>query len=141
MNKFLNTYAIFLSLIFLGLLFFYKDKKSLIYFLIAIFLSLVISVFLKELFLVPRPFLVDLKIPSGGLAYSSSFPSTHSTLAFSSAVFAKNHSKNLFYIFLIIAIILSLLRVSANTHYFLDIIGGMMIGISIALFVDRWHSQ
>lgn len=136
-----NTYAVFFLILCLSILFFFKNKKSLKFFLIAISFSLIVSVFFKELFLVPRPFLVNLNIPNGGLAFSSSFPSTHATLLFSSAVFAKNHSKNLFYIFIVLALILSVFRVYAQTHYFLDIVGGMLIGIFITLFIDRWHSQ
>lgn len=138
---FVNTYAIFVLIFLLAAMLFFKNQKILKFFVVALILSFVFSVFLKELFLIPRPFLTNLKEVSGGLTFSSSFPSTHSTLLFSSAVFAKNYSKKAFYIFVFFAIILSLLRISANAHSFLDIFGGMLIGISIALFIDRWHSQ
>jgi len=96
--------------------------------------------FLKSLFPIPRPFVIDnfspltLTIPIDG-----SFPSGHTAASFALAISVWLHNKKLGLFFILIALTIGISRVLANVHWPLDITGGIIVGIVISLIVDRLH--
>lgn len=129
--SFMFLFSIYLAII---------NKKK---FIILMFFSVLISGFsniiLKNIFLRPRP-IVSYYIENG-----YSFPSGHSTIAVAFYGFIiyfllsnfKNNKKintSVFFIILLILLI-GLSRIYLGAHYFSDVLGGFILGLSIFLFV------
>ena len=105
------------------------------------FLSVVVGVLFKELFLIPRPFLQSGVEPRLGLTYFSSFPSLHTLIVFSAVMVLWNLNKKMGVVVGVLALILSLGRVWGGVHFGVDVWAGMVIGVLIGrLVVDFWHS-
>lgn len=99
----------------------------------------IITIVLKELFLTPRPFIVNGEEPLAGLAYLSSFPSAHAAVAFAAATTIALHSSRLGLFLIVIAGFIGLGRVAADVHYPIDIAFGVLVGVTIALFFEHVH--
>jgi len=105
------------------------------------FLSVVVGVLFKELFLIPRPFLLSGVEPRLGLTYFSSFPSLHTMIVFSAVMVLWNLNKKMGVVVGVLALILNLGRVWGGVHFGVDVWAGMVIGVLIGrLVVDFWHS-
>lgn len=138
---FLNTHGVWLYVVFI---FFYeyvvaKRKESAWHGLFSVVTALIISIILKELFLVPRPFVENGIEKTADLAYFSSLPSAHAAVAFALATSTSLHNKQFGIFLFAISSIISIGRVVASVHYPLDIAFGVLIGVLIGLFFDTIH--
>ncbi len=109
-----------------------KDKKFILAFSFALFLSFFISeILLKNIFKRLRP------IPTNFNQFqlfstNYSFPSTHSTIAFALAsilAFFDKKRKNFYYI---LSFIIAYSRIYLGVHYFFDVLTGGIIGMIIS---------
>ncbi len=140
---FLNTNGVFL-LVALILAILYvnkKDREVFWHVVLVFFITLVVVIILKELFIVPRPFQTDGSLPEAGLTLFPSFPSAHAAIAFAVSTITALHRKRLGIFFLTISTLISIGRVAAQVHYPIDIAFGMLVGVTIALFFDTVHVQ
>ncbi|WP_027392804.1 phosphatase PAP2 family protein [Aquimarina latercula] len=108
-------------------------------------LALLMSVFLKKVFAVPRPAAVfdnnDFTIVGNALCGSSSLPSGHSIATFvviSTVLFAflpKQKSAKLIWSLslILLGLLISFSRVAVGAHYPLDVVIGCLIGFSAAI--------
>lgn len=112
--------------------------KFLIFLAFAVLVALIVSRMTK--LLIPysvRPFKIDgfppltLTIPD-----SPSFPSDHAAVSFALATFIFLYFRKYAPIFMTGAIFVSLGRVLGNVHYPVDILGGAILGVFSALFID-----
>jgi len=104
----------------------------------AALLAWVIAQMLKSLLPSVRPFLVNGDLPlTFTLHFDNAFPSSHSAVAFSLALTLWLHNKKLGIIYLLLAVLVAIGRVTANVHYVLDVIIGSMIGTMVAVVVEK----
>lgn len=138
---FLNTQGV---LIFIGSVLIYeffilRKKEVTSHAVFAVVTVFIVSVLLKELYLVPRPFTHPGVASYAGLARLSSFPSLHAALAFGLATTVALHQRRFGIFLLVIAAMISVGRVAAYVHYPIDIAFGILIGVLVGLFFDRMH--
>jgi len=104
----------------------------------AALLAWVIAEMLKSLLPSIRPFLISGKLPlTITFPSNNAFPSSHTAIAFSLAVTLWLHNKKLGIVYLALAFLVAVGRVSANVHYILDVVIGSMIGTMVAIVVDK----
>jgi membrane protein YqaA with SNARE-associated domain/membrane-associated phospholipid phosphatase len=107
-----------------------KNRNFGIKLISALFLAFIIAFSLKYLVNEPRPYLVldnvHLLCNEGN---EPSFPSGHTTLAFTLATSLLFYSKKLGILFLIWAILVAYSRVYVGVHYPFDVLAGIVIGI------------
>lgn len=96
---------------------------------------------LKSIFPTTRPFQVNgsKALTITGSSTNGAFPSAHTALAFAIAVTLWLHDRRLGLYFTLCAIGVGLGRVLANVHFVIDIIGGAIVGITVAFLVDKLH--
>jgi undecaprenyl-diphosphatase len=137
--NFLNTDGVFiLTLLALWYLWFVKrEKMEAVRVIFSVFLAGLVAIVLKEMFGLPRPFMVSNVTPEAGLAIFSSFPSFHSAVAFSLAATVTFQKKRLGAALMFIAFLIGLGRILANVHYPEDVFFGVVIGIVIAALTQN----
>ncbi len=136
LNKFfilldyINGFVIFI--ISLAILYFNKDKKRIPYLILAFLFYAVIVFFLKEFIARPRPYTFGIYalIPDTNF----SFPSGHTTAIFTALPFMKKF-KNIYYIYIIFAILIAFSRIYLGVHYLSDVIAGILLGLLISNFI------
>ena len=107
----------------------------------AVIIGQIFNLAIGLFFYVPRPFVahtVTLLIHS---AHDSSFPSDHTTAAFTLAVMALNHGMPGRRALLGGACIIAVARIFVGAHYPLDVVGGAVLGAFWVFFVaalDPW---
>jgi undecaprenyl-diphosphatase len=112
-----------------------KIKKNL-FVVIAVFVALVISIILKDLFLVPRPFeTIEALRPLFLYGTMDSFPSGHATVysALATSIFIYNKKVGLFFGFG--ALLIGLGRIASGVHYTSDVLAGYSIGIIVPILL------
>lgn len=115
-------------------------KETALHAFFASLVAWVVSEMIKSLFPVARPFNINGETPlTLTVPIDGSFPSSHAALAFTLAITLWLHNKSLGMVYLIMAALVGWARVMSNVHYTLDIIGGAVIGIVVALLVERLH--
>ena len=104
---------------------------------ITTFGAYIASVFLKNLFAVPRPFLVDPSIHALIQETDFSFPSGHATtfMALAVILFSINHKAGK--LAFIAALIIGIARIFAGVHTPLDILAGYVLGGTFALIASH----
>ncbi len=138
---FLNTHGIVLLVVFVVLyeLFIARRREVAWHAVLSVVATVVFSIVLKELFLVPRPYLYEGSLPQAGLSYYSSLPSVHAAVAFCLATTVSLHQKSLGVFLFTIAALISVGRVLANVHYPVDIVLGMLIGVLTGIIFNQIH--
>lgn len=116
-----------------------REKEEALHVLLAVTATFVVSIVLKELFSLPRPYVVESSDPLAGLVLFASFPSTHTAIAFALATTVTMHQRRFGAFLFIVAALASLGRVAANVHYPVDIIFGVLIGSLIGIFFATVH--
>lgn len=118
-----------------------KKEQALHAFLSSIIAWIVVEM-LKSITETTRPFVVNgadpltLTVPNG-----HSFPSAHTAVAFAIAVTVWLHDRSVGYVFILLAILVGVGRILANVHYPIDIIGGAIIGIVVAVLIENLHPE
>ena len=106
-----------------------------------VFSWLISDEILKGLFARPRPFLHfsdTILLVAGPKQYS--FPSGHATTAFApaTAIWLKNHKLGV--PVLVLAVIIGFSRIYVGVHYPLDVLGGVILGVGMAILVVSQES-
>ena len=149
MDEILVTFmaSFLIWLMFLGLLVLWvvdgkiKKEQALHAFLSSIVAWIVVEM-LKSLTETTRPFIVNgadpltLTVPN-----SHSFPSAHTAVAFAIAVTVWLHDRSVGYVFILLAVLVGVGRILANVHYPIDIIGGAVVGIVVAVLIENLHPE
>jgi len=106
---------------------------------VAVISSWGLSYLIKNIVMAPRPFLrypdeVNKLFDYGGF---NSFPSGHATLFMALGVMISLHHKRAGYVFIFLAIIIGIARVTAGVHFPIDILIGWFIGGFVSLLVYK----
>ena len=122
------------------MLFFKKTRRCGIFVLLSMGICLVVGNWgLKNIIGRPRPFVTDpsvvLKIPAPG--EFGSFPSGHTMHGFTAATVIFLHFKKPGIAALLLASLIAFSRMYLFVHYPTDIIGGILVGVCVAVFVVK----
>lgn len=115
-------------------------KEEVLHALLASLIAWVLAEVIKRFFPTLRPFqanghqILTLTTPMDG-----SFPSGHSAASFALALTIWLHDRKTGWIFLIAALTIGIARVIGNVHYPVDILGGALVGVLVALAVEKLH--
>ena len=122
----------FIILLITTVLFLYKKRnhKQLPYLWISIALALAITAIIKYTILRPRP-LVDQLVHKD----SPSFPSGHTTAAFSTLAIIYITFPSIKYIWLVFALLVAISRIYTGVHFPTDVIAGALIGHATGVFI------
>lgn len=130
--------SIWIWLIITVVLVFFEEKKNhrfIIYFLISFLItSFLVNYILKGNFPRQRPYL-QYNLETNSCPTTSSFPSGHAALAFASAYMLAVFDKKRRFYYYSFAVLVALSRIYLNCHFFLDTVGGGIIGIIISFLV------
>lgn len=143
---FLADYLVYFLIIAAAILFFFLNKKDRFRYLtlgvLGIFLSrVVITELIRWIWYRPRPFLTHQVTQLAEHSSSASFPSGHTTFVFALAMVVFLFDKRLGIIFFVSSFLIGLSRVFVGIHYPLDILIGILIGISSSWLVYRYLKQ
>ncbi len=139
---FFNTHGVFVLflIVILYLWFIEKSKEEALHILLAGGVTALISLAIKEIFGIPRPYVLEGTIAMAGYSVrTASLPSIHAALAFSLSTTVFLHQRRLGLILLTAAILISIGRVTANVHYPIDVVLGALLGVLIALIFEKIH--
>ncbi|MBV7505768.1 undecaprenyl-diphosphatase [Bacillus sp. sid0103] len=144
-ERFLNPIMIFLAekaeyLFFAGIIFYWfypkaHNRKMVIEAILAACVALSINGEIGHFFYRDRPFVshhVNWLIPH---VKNASFPSDHATAAFVIATVIWMWKKRVGWLWLVLASGIALSRVWTGVHYPLDVVAGMLIGVSVAFAI------
>ncbi|OGI71070.1 hypothetical protein A3B84_02930 [Candidatus Nomurabacteria bacterium RIFCSPHIGHO2_02_FULL_35_13] len=92
---------------------------------------------LKFLFHTPRPFDLFPKVVSLFSETGYAFPSGHATFFMALAVALFFSHKKVGYIFIFFAFLIGIARIIAGIHFPVDILGGFILGFTIAYFLKN----
>jgi len=133
---FLNTYGpLFILFGALGYFIYHRNYQAIFSLLFTVLATFVIVLFIKELYLVPRPFRLTSGMPKAGLYNFSSFPSSHAALSFCVAIIIYLYKKSIGLFFIFLAILVSWGRVWAQVHTPLDVFMGVIVGLIVGILV------
>ena len=110
----------------------FNNKKISTILIATILIDIILTAILKFSFARPRPTGVVALAESFG----HSFPSGHSTLAFSGATVLSNYYQKFTYLFFFLATLIAIGRTYLGVHYPTDILIGALNGVSVALLVQ-----
>jgi membrane-associated phospholipid phosphatase len=120
-------------LVALTLLMIRKNKKKMIWLVIALIIAAIITTILKHVIARPRP----INGPETGS--NDSMPSGHATLLFATLPFIETlKNKTVKTIWIILISLLAFARIYERIHYFGDIVFGIIIGYGTSFIVKKW---
>lgn len=137
---FLNTHGVFILVGFvISYLWFVKHlREQAIHTIITIFVASAVTLFLKEIFNIPRPYVTHgLEAMAGYSVRTDSLPSLHTTIAFALATIVTLHNRRLGILLFILAACIGFGRIAANVHYPLDIFVGAILGSLVAILIEN----
>jgi undecaprenyl-diphosphatase len=115
-------------------------KEQALHAFFAFAVSWVLVDFLKNIFHTPRPFELNGQPTLTIVALADgAFPSGHAAASFAMALTVWLHDKKIGLLFIVASFLVGIARILANVHYPIDILGGMIIGASVSLILERIH--
>ena len=115
-------------------------REQVVHALIASFIAWTLAEILKRVFMTPRPFdLHDLETLTISVPSDPGFPSAHTATVFALAFTVWLHDKKVGFGFVLLAFLVGIARVGANVHFPIDILGGAIVGTTVALVVEKLH--
>jgi undecaprenyl-diphosphatase len=116
-----------------------EDKICFASLILVVILSLFLCDFLiKNIVQRPRPsYVLNNVIEVGDTRRDFSFPSFHATVSFAAAYVLTLHHKKLKTQYYLLAILIAFSRIYLGKHFPSDILGGIMLGLSIGYF-SNW---
>ncbi len=139
---FAEYYVVFL--VGLVLFFIYRDYRSdthekfrvnLLGLLLTLTTLAAVTVLLRDLFELPRPYLV-FDIAHLSTYGERTFPSAHTIIIFGMAAGMYFYNKRLAYFLALSGLLVGISRVAAGVHYPSDILGGILLGTVIGFLVE-----
>ncbi len=131
---FIAKYGVFIIPVILVFLLIRKDYKNFLFVGLSIALALLVGYITKDLFYHPRPFAMGIGYDLVRDDNSSSFPSNHTVAMFALSTSLMLTNKRLIGIFsLILAFLVGISRVYIGVHFPLDILGGILYGVTLTL--------
>lgn len=133
----------YIVIIFASVFIFFYLKNSKIFFWVffsSIF-AWVCAYALKLLFHTDRPFLALLDVTPLWVESGYAFPSGHATFFMALAFAIYLSHKKAGYVFIFLALIIGLARIAAGIHFPVDILGGFVLGGSVAYLVNYWYKN
>lgn len=113
-----------------------KHKKFVLYFAISLLTTtLLVNVITKNIIRRPRPVSTNFnqfQLVSISCPKDYSFPSGHAAAAFAAATILTFFDKKRRWFYYLVAISISYSRIYLGCHYFLDVLGGVIIGYIIS---------
>ena len=141
-NSYLDSFMTFITttivdiIIFLLLIFFIylnnRNIKQVVLMLCIIIITLLVSSLLKIIIARPRPLITSLVKET-----SYSFPSNHSSVAFSALPLFMKENKIIGYVWFIIAILIAFARIYTGVHYLSDVLAGALLGYVISIVIIK----
>lgn len=109
------------------------SKKLILYFLLSLFLTSLVVFGMKHIIQRPRPVIPPTTYNLQPISCPSdySFPSGHASTALAAATVTAFFDKKRRYFYFLIAGLIGLSRIYLGCHYFLDVVGGGIIGYLI----------
>jgi len=115
-------------------------KEEALHALLAALIAWVLAETIKRIFPTLRPFQVNnSEVLTMTVPTDPAFPSGHAAASFALALTIWLHDRKLGWAFLIAALTIGIARVLGNVHYPVDILGGALLGIFVALAVEKAH--
>ncbi|MCX8015722.1 MAG: phosphatase PAP2 family protein [Patescibacteria group bacterium] len=138
---FLAEYLIYFMTAF-GLIYLFfiyqKQWKEFIKPIIAIIFSrAIITEIIRFFYYRPRPFLTHQVNNLVSHDISGSFPSGHITFIFPLIYFVASVNKKIGLVFIVLGVLMGIARIYVGVHYPLDIVGGIIVGVFSAWFVEK----
>ena len=131
---FIAKYGVFIIPVILVFLLIRKDYKNFLFVGLSIALALLVGYITKDLFYHPRPFAMGMGYDLVRDDNSSSFPSNHTVAMFALATALLLINKRLVgAISLVVAILVGISRVYIGVHFPLDVLGGIVYGVTLTL--------
>lgn len=142
---FLAEYLIYFMTAF-GLIYLFfvyqKQWKEFIKPIIAIgFSRAIITEIIRFFYYRPRPFLTHQVNNLTSHDISGSFPSGHIAFIFPLIYFVALVNKKIGVAFIILGVLMGIARIYVGVHYPLDILGGIIIGVLTAWFVEKFSPR
>ena len=116
---------------------FLKKWKEIVFVFLSGILAWLLSLLLKALIQMSRPFTVFPQVHSLFVETGYAFPSGHATFFSALAVTIFLFHKKAGWWFIFFALIIGIARIAAGVHFPIDILGGFILGTGIAFFLKN----
>lgn len=138
---FFAQYLIYLSGLVFPYLWWRRERHRLIRIAVTVILAVALAEVIKTFFYVPRPFVAGGFDPIFPHEADGSFPSSHAAAltALGGSVFFGERWLGV--VLIVLAAVVGAARVLAGIHYPLDIVGGIVLGLGIAVLVKFLHGK
>jgi len=145
-SEFFDKFVIFIADIFpyivvifafIFLFFYRKNFKEIILVFFSGFLAWFVAYVLKFLFHTERPFSIFTNVNPLFSETSYAFPSGHATFFIALAMALFFNHKKIGYVFIIFSLLIGVARIIAGVHFPVDILGGLVLGFTIAFFLKN----
>ncbi len=123
--------TIFTLFILIGAAFLYEEKKKkwILPLFISAFVTIIITISLKMIIARTRPDIAAGIMLNDLFIYS--FPSLHTSLAFSALPILNRKFKKIKWFWIVFAVVVGISRIYFNQHFFSDVVGGALLGYTV----------
>ncbi|KKU62922.1 MAG: PAP2 family protein [Candidatus Amesbacteria bacterium GW2011_GWA1_47_16] len=143
--SFVADYLIFIFPVMLAAIWFAGYRKAFYHMVLSAGFVWILSSLIKDFFYFPRPYIVDARIPAARFFLDGSFPSGHTAVAFALSFSLFIYHRSLGLALLALSCIIAFGRVLGGVHSFLDVSGGILLGLFTAYIaqipLDTYHSK